>query len=437
MLSYIVYPILTLLIIGSYFKRDKTSFLTLLFFMVFECMGFVHPSSGRFVYNFYLLIIVSVIIFHCMNGENILSVKNDRIGKIILLIIAYRTLITLWAIITQVDTAINCLLQYRFSFILLGYFIYKQIDIDTILRVLPRIIRLSIVGFVAFLFGQILQVEGLEVNWSFRYVVLSMAPVILLMCLLDKSIHIKNRRGILVFTAFILFILLMRSLFATVAITILIYMTFIKKSGKAVVGGALIAVIMYIGLGFLDSRKGKGGSNDIRTELEYLRSASDYSDFNSSSGVLRYIIVLERVDHMISRPVKFLFGYGPIRESSPQNKFDFISGSHGDDEVGNTKILQIDSNDVAFISDFLRYGIIYIILYFVFLKRALQLFYKYRNKRLMTTGLLTCMVMILTIPTTDYFGDEHSMFMLLLLVSVASKISVQNKKENVLVQSYN
>lgn len=103
--------------------------------------------------------------------------------------------------------------------------------------------------------------------------------------------------------------------------SVIFYIIFINKKRQYILPLMILMISTPLIMGLLDSIKGEAHeSNNLKTEIEIIKSSEDYSDFNQSSGVLRFISVMERVEYMSQHPFNLFFGIGAMKEITAQEK---------------------------------------------------------------------------------------------------------------------
>lgn len=417
-MSVILYLLLISISIYKYFKAQYLSFLICIGLIIFKGYGLFSLVLGEIdksTYDYLLIIMLLILSVKAIKNKNILSTKGDKIAKAIYTILLYQLCIVIYTGITGVDSWVNALGQYRFCLLLLLYFIVKNIEYNIVETFF--IWLLKIIPFIAILF-MLMNIYQNEDGNPFKQTVMGIFPSILFYMLTEKTPKIaRNKRGFYIcLLSLCIFNLYARMLLIAILGTICFYIVFVLKKKQYVFP---IIVLMFISpfmLQYLDSQKADShNSNDLKTEIEIIQSVSDYSDFRASSGVLRFMSVMERLDYMSQNIFNGLFGIGAMKEETAQNKLSFISGTHGYIK-DNSVTLQLDTDDVGFLSQYMRYGLVYIFLFINLARLSFKYFKKNMEMPLMKTGFMTLLMMFLVIPGSNYFFYEWTMFSFLIVL---------------------
>lgn len=99
---------------------------------------------------------------------------------------------------------------------------------------------------------------------------------------------------------------------------------------------------------------------------------------------------------------------------------NFISGTFGTlEENGKRVVLQLDTDDVGLISSFMRYGLCYIFLFIIWMKRSFYRFNQNLELPFMKIGYLVTLMMLLAIPGSNLYFYEWSLLPLLALLGLS------------------
>lgn len=417
-MSAILYLLLISISIYKYFKAQYLSFLICISLVVFKGYGLFPLILGevnKSTYDYLLITMLLILSAKVIKHKNILSIKGDKIAKAICVILFYQLCVVIYTGITGVDSWANALGQYRFCLLLLLYFIVRNVDYNVVETFFVWLLK--IIPFVAMLF-MLMNIYQNEGGNPFKQTIMGIFPSILFYMLTEKIPKMaRNKRAFYIcLLSLCIFYLYARMLLIAMLGTICFYIVFILKKKQYIVPIIILIFISPFILQYLDSQKADShNSNDLKTEIEIIHSASDYSDFRASSGVLRFMSVMERLDYMSQNYFNGFFGIGAMKEETAQNKLSFVSGTHGYIK-DNSVILQLDTDDVGFLSQYMRYGIVYIFLFLNLARLSFKYFKKNMEMPLMQTGFMTLFMMFLVIPGSNYFFYEWTMFSFLIIL---------------------
>ena len=183
---------------------------------------------------------------------------------------------------------------------------------------------------------------------------------------------------------------------------------------------------------------GTGASSEIFTSIDILTNKSNL-DFGSSHDVInnegtavyRALVAKERIDYLSQSISYLLFGIGTVHEYSKKGRsLDFYYGNTNRDEIS-----YIDTTDIAFLSHVIRYGLMYLLLYSIFIYISFKYLWKDKQNELVLCCLLTLICQIIRIPTGDFFsGINNMLFMLLILSQITNKYPQNaNKKRTIYI----
>ena len=335
MIITLIYLILSLLAVHQYYKNNYKQFVILTAIIIFRGFGFIPLFLGTLfgnpnVYNFLVIEIIGIIIWGALRNRNVIKIKRDTIGKIIILILIYQLLVVIYSGLTGVDSWTNAFGQYRFCLLPLLYFILKPINIDTYIYLFPRAKLITCITVISYILFTVL--ASSEDSNPFKQNVVGLAPSMLFCLLFEKDIYLssKHRKMVIILLSLGIFLLMARMFMIAIITSVAYYVVIVNKNKRLLFPILLLLIVSPLIMQVMDSAKGKSSnSNDLKTELAIIRESGDYSDYSSSSGALRFISILERYDYMSERPFNMLFGIGAMKEITAQQKMSFISGTHG------------------------------------------------------------------------------------------------------------
>lgn len=305
--------------------------------------------------------------------------KKDKIAKVVLLLVLLFTINCLVTIIFGLETPVSALKVLYNNLFFISYFIFRRIEIKDWEGSLRYILLCSIIGGLFYY----LQFIGINVlsggiqedafgNVSHRYMNYPLFTYVFLFYFLFANI--KHKYILLVF--FIPFIILPMSRGAMLGFILAVFcFLFLKKRlTKSLLKISIpVIIVFFIFQPLIEERFfGKNNKVSFGDEIANIFTWKSYTDFNSMDSdtySFRIALIWERLDYMFSHPQTVLLGIGSIYENTDvcRSRFNFQIGSWHIDEKEGNYIGQIDSTDVAFMTHFFRYGILYLVLIFQFL----------------------------------------------------------------------
>jgi hypothetical protein len=414
----------------KYTAGNYRSFLIYISLIVYEGFGFIPMlvGSGPKVSDYLLFSVFCIIIWATYYHKKILCVKNDPVGRIIIYILAYQFIIVLYSGFSGVDTWVNVLGFYRYSLVTLLYFVLRPIPICVYTSLISHLVKIISVASSMYIAFFLYQRTSPDVANPFHDTVLGIVPVLIFYLLfeeLPKPIKTRRKCYLLLF-ALAFFFLGARFMTMAFMCCVVYYAIFIKKYKRYIFPSVILLILGPIIISAIDSTKKEAiDSKDIETELLIIKNSTDYFDYNQSSGVLRVMSVKERVEYMNQHPMNLLFGIGAMKESTAQDKLSFVSGTGGTLEEDGPRVnMQLDTTDVGLLSNFMRYGLCYIILFVVWMRYSFLRFKNNLKAPFMQAGYLITLMMLLSIPCADRYFYIWSFFPLLVVLGLSYQNSL-------------
>lgn len=336
------------------------------------------PSNPIFNYAATALVVI-ICGMELLRDRNFFYYKNDKIAKVVFLLVSLFTINSIITIIFGLETAVSALKVLYNNLFFISYFIFRKIEVKDWERSLRYILPCSVIGGLFYY----LQFVGINVlsgivqedafgNVSHRYMNFPSFTYMFLFYFLFANI--KHKYILLAF--FIPFIILPMSRGAMLGfiLAVFCFLYIKKKLTKSLLKIAVPIVIAFFIFQPLIENRFVGESNKVSfgDEIANILTWKSYTDFNSMDSdtySFRIALIWERLDYMFSHPQTILLGIGSINENTDacRSRFNFQIGSwHIDEKEGNF-IGQINSTDVAFMTHFFRYGILYLIFIFQFI----------------------------------------------------------------------
>ena len=374
------------------------------------------PSPLIKYFDFYILLIAFPLIFYVKWGKVISGFRNDSVGKVVFWINIYILFTFLWTAFSGSESFGYSVKVFRTYLFFWSYFYLKEIRYDQYVKAFKVLFYVSIVLGIFFLL-QIVDINllrgGTEYAFSKEEIARMRNIPITTVLVIFSLLFLKIKTGYKVMLTLMWVGILVLSqhrgmiLSLCVAIPLLFWIRgSLRKIFKiAVLGGVLILLFSPV----LMQRFGKE-SNELSLTEEIKKglafSSLTLEDAHDGTFLFRTFLIKERVEYMLDHPVNFIFGLGMRHEDSPltSRKFHFQLGTA---KLNGTSIqtAQIQTNDVALLSDFMRAGILYIILFAIFCYKLYVIFMRNVNNASNLGFLLLtfCLLRILS-------GDEFNAF---------------------------
>lgn len=349
------------------------------------------PSDSIFDYLSTALILVSCALEIISGNHKFFSYKNDKIAKIILLLLLLFSLNCIITIIIKRETTVSALKVLYNNLFIIAYFIFRKFELKHWDNSLKYILPCSIIGGI-FYYLQFLGIHVLSGIISenefgqvaHRYMNYPAFTYLFLFYFLFAKVQYKY----ILLLFFIPFIILpmSRGAMLSFVITIFIFLYLKGKLTKSIIKIAIPIMLTILIFYPMIKERFVGKNNKVSfgdeiTNILSWKSYSDYDTSNSDTYAFRIAIIWERLDYMLDHPQTILLGNGSVYEHTKActSLFNFYIGSASLDKDGELFVRQIETTDIVFITHFFRYGIFYIIFIIQYLKLCFRRFNKTQN----------------------------------------------------------
>lgn len=390
-----------------------------------------------------MLLFAYPLLFHVRWRSVFSNLRTDKIGKIIFFINIYFFVTFVWTILIGKESFNYAFKVYRTFLYFWSYYYLRNIKYDQYEKAFKVLFYITIVlGFLFIL--QIFNINLLagktELDFSSgeisRMRNIPHTTILFIFSLLFIKLKLKHKVFLSLMWICILVLSqhrgMMLSLCIAIPILYLIRGSLSKVFQLIIIGAIFIMIFSPLLIQRFESKTNEMSLMDeIGKGLNF--SNIKYEDIQGGSFLFRSFLIKERVEYMIEHPVNLIFGCGMMHEDSPSTsrKFHFLLGSAKKDALTGEYTLQqqIDTNDVALLSVFMRAGLIYI---FLFLLLCIQLYKLYvRNSNIAgNLGLLLLSFCLLRILSGDEFTAFNyvCLFMFAICSMHLSKIQKSNGK---------
>ena len=424
---FILPIILLIFLFYCWFNRKYEWALIIITFFLTEGYGFM-PSSIFIIksYDYVILFILIISIINYVENKTFFKVKNYNIVYLIYILLAYQLFEIIQTIYTNAESFGNIIKVARINIIFLAFFTLRRIPISAFKKYFKLNLNFCIIQGV-FFYLQLLGIDILqgrvdeatsagEITRYANYPEFTIFYIfycffgkknvyskILYTCFWGGMIILGQSRGDIIATsfAFVLYFLMKNQLKYYLILILSTILVFI----------AVTPMFQY--------RNNENTQSGFLEDISNIISTEDITEIKNNSGnfTFRIAMLVERLNYLIDNPQYLLPGVGCIHEDSPScyERFDFIIGTINKDRYNGYCL--IESGDITWVPILLRYGIIGVIIYSLFLIywNALGLKYLKRthNPIYIATSLIAITTSILTINTVLFDSYIRSYNLLL------------------------
>lgn len=414
-ISYIFY-LFSLIGVILFLTKNYLGFLAVFLLLTYSFLGLLDDHGSRVPSDAVTMMCLIILTIQFLSNNNPFKCNNDAIAKFILIIVGYVLVRSLFTVLFREEEFGYAFKVFRNELFLLSYFVLRQIPLTIVLRFIKWLFPITLFAgliYIPSLLTRISTGQGYTINRSF--LIATTAPLLFL-TITERSLFRVNRLyQIALFL--LLFSSVSRGYVLATGLAFVVYYIFVNRELSRAFTLLFFLAFFLIAFSYLDNFKSEGTiEGGTRNELSAAIHMRSFEDYERGSFMLRYALIWERADYLVKKPTQLLLGVGSIHEDSPNNRFNFSIGSA---RIRDGKLISqmIDTDDVALLSHWLRYGSIYVILFFCLLISI----YKTCKNRLympcMTALLLLLIVFCIDAVSRDSFATIQSMFMFLLLLS--------------------
>lgn len=417
----IIYLLFAIIGVLYYVARKNVPFLVIVALLVFNFFGIF--GANDYGIDSMNIMVAIVLFLDILKKKWPFRIKNDPIAKAICIIVGWIVMRYILTIVWGEESVLYGLKVIRHDFFLIGYFVFRQIsikDYTVFFKLLIPVVLL--IGTIALL---VFVLNGLGEDGIFQRKTIMTLVAPLLFMIITKELCVSFRGGLIVALLIFLGITMARGFFVASSISIAFYcLVMAKHKMKNFMIMLPFVIMFYIGYSFIERTKSDAGYESAGSEITDAMDMSSYQQFQGGSFLLRFGMVWERGDYLFQHPFSLIMGVGAIHEDSPKNDFMFMIGSDKIvDEMHNRQM--IDTDDVAILSHWLRYGSIYLVIFFYFIYISFKCAWHLRDKRYMKTLVMLLITMCLSMISVDNFSRTYRFIMALMLLSM----TYQHSKE--------
>ena len=360
-------------------SKNQWKFICAAICLITNIFGLAIPESPIKYSDFFIVLFAYPLLFHVKWRYVFSDFKSDKIGKILFLINIYFFITFIWTITIGNESFDYAFKTYRTYLYFWSYYYLKNIRYEQYRKAFKVLFYITIIWGVLFLlqiFNINLLVGKTEFDFSSgeisRMRNIPKTTIIFIFSLLFIKIELRKK----IFLSLMWICILVLSQHRGMMISLCIAIPFLylirgsfNKIFKFIIVGAIF-IILFSPL--LIQRFGSNNNempltDEIEKGLNF--SSLRYEDVQGGTFLFRTFLIKERVEYMIEHPVNLIFGCGMLHEDSPStaHRFHFLIGSAKQDPSTGEFTLkqQIETNDVALITIFMRTGLLFIILFLI------------------------------------------------------------------------
>ena len=409
-----------------YKKRQRGWFVILLYAVMTSFFGYLPIGNVSKDIGVVMIVCTLVVTPHCAYS------KHDPIGKWIIILLSYYTFRCICSILLGEESIFRSLRLVRVEYVLIAYFVLKRVPLDELRKAINILLYITIplclIQIIHVLSGQADFVSSIygRSYMSIRMGLIPDTAVLFFAYLLFKEKR-NTKEWIFLFIIVASIVLgNVRGLFLSVLITTVI---FICKQGKFkyLLWGILFIPIMWVK--FNENSQKANTVTELSATFDKISSGRINSiDVTDGNLAFRVVLVKERIEYLCENASRFIFGIGTIPEQSPNNNLSFYIGSGNLDEDGVYYRQQIETTDVAFITNLLRYGFMYFVIFICLISAIYKVCIKHRTIY-SDVGIFTITVYLIAAPSCNYLSSINDLFPVLLAIVAGVKESIFDRND--------
>lgn len=386
----------------------------------------------------YLIVPTLIITFReARRRKDYFSIKNDKIAKILMLILAYILYEVIRTVVFGIDSIGYIVKESRIYLLYLLFFYIRIINIEDIRKFVKLAVILSFIHGVLYLLqfvGINLLIEGDDASVDGNLLRFGnfpiLAPFIILYYLFDSNVSSKKKILCISFFAIIIVLSQTRSLIFSVIGSVFVYLMIQRKTKY--LPHILVGYIFYT-LAIAPVLSMRDNEKDLSTkeEISAIFSGDDITDLSTSGNfTFRVAMLVERWFYLEDNPSKLLQGVGCIHEQSSANKFVFAVGTINERNIYGH--LMLDSPDIMWPPLLIRYGIIgillWLLLYHRWIMSSVYILRRTANPLLIAVSLSSVQLFLVS-TSCNLIDRGHIGFLLVMLICIGTSCNT-NIKEN-------
>lgn len=386
----IFFIILFLLAFHFYIRGRKAEVLFCLTALATNCFAFVDSgNSGIKPSDLVILFSVVVSLMEFLKDSSYFNVKGDTMGRILLIIFIYITIVFMMTVFLRIETFSYALKVVRIHIVLLLYFYMRKMRLQTFEHFFRLILVASIVQGV-FYYLQMVGVEGVisgrvddngDDDSLTRYANYPrFVAFFVLFYIVSEKDKVYNK--IIHISFFFMMYIFGQMRGAIIAMACSACVFFWLKKKKKYFGYLVMGLVAYqfVVAPMFEYRTRSRDTGTIEEIVQVIREPlgvyKNYTDEGlNGTFAFRIAILSERMEFLLDNPRYLPFGVGCIHEESPNNHFYFLLGTHN--ELFQNGRTMLGSADIAWVSILMHYGLIgaalFLLLFYYWMREGLPL----------------------------------------------------------------
>lgn len=427
----------------QYLKGHKGRGAFVFFFFITEGFHFLNLSWSHVKYADFAVAYLLVVTFHnLLTGNRAFFRPQIKIYKVAAIIGLFITLEFVRTVILNEEIFSFALSNYRTYIPIFSFWLVQELKEREIKSLFKIIASITIISTVLFDLQPLLDIKILQHAsvGSTRY---RNIPYLAYFFMLLASIRLDFNKwksiGLVLVFLIALVLTQHRAVMMAYVFVVGIYLLMTKNGGRFLQYGMIgLVVFLFAGENIISRFEKRGAQNstlnDIQVVLNLNYRNAVYNEYENEGGTLsfRVLLLMERIDYMITHPRYTVFGIGTRHEDSPrtQQQFHFILGSH---RSSNDTRGQISSGDLAWVKPLMRFGFFGIALFVYLSWVTIKYLYKRRKDSdiAMSAFLFYMLLLIISFKNDHLYGNMQMFFIYLLIEYIRysnAKLKVKNKE---------
>ena len=412
----------------QYAKGRKGRGAFVFFFLLTGGFHFLNLSWCPVKYTDFAVVYLLVVAFlNVIKGNHTFFKPQTKIYKVVTFIGLYITIEFIRTIALKEEISSFALTNYRTYIPFFSFWLVQELKEREIKRLLKQIASITIVSTVLFDLQPLLDIKILQ-HASVSETRYRNIPYLayFFMLLATVRLDFKRMKTIALVLLFLIAMVLTqhRAVMMAYVFCVGLHLLMTKKRGRFLQYGMIgLLFFLFAGEAIMTRFEKEGVNNsttldDIKAVVNMDYQSAAYNEFENENGTLsfRVLLLMERVDYMLSHPRYTVFGIGTRHEDSPktERQFDFVLGSY---RASKDAIGQTSSGDLAWVNPLMRFGFFGIALFLYLSWVTFRYLYRRRKDSdlAMSTFLFYLFLMIISFKNDHLYGNMQMFFVYLLI----------------------
>lgn len=381
-----------LLLFALYKWTRNSKSISFVFFLFCVCSGFrlIPPELHMIKMQDYALVyLFLIIVYSVFIGKKIINVSNDIVGKLIIVLLIYWSLLFLGTLLFTGEQPMLAFQAFRFRLLFLVYFVIKDMSIIQKKKVMYYLF--GIILFAAILY--ILQPLGIHLyqggvdealfsNEKARYRNAPMFVHLFIILLLTSNFITNTRLRFIALSIFFIALIIPMSRTPMIMLTLvlIVYMLWVKKYKMLFKSALILSFILIICWPILSYRFSSTNTlGDMQSAIDF-EKVSDFEPSSSDgSFTFRMAMLYERIMYLVDSD-KMLLGCGFIHEQSTYTRAQMDLRIGTVSKIGEDLVIAyLDTPDMTWLTILMRTGILGVIFILILIFSIFSLLRKSEN----------------------------------------------------------